>query len=801
MQEEDIEDQDTGGTKRAGGRPASSTAKATSQHKASGKSKMKRLVGKFVPKNTMGKKKPADSDMCVDDGDDKDDDVLDADFEYESDSDTEDEYDDVEFNADDMLQKAESWAEMSLSLGKLDSVTRVKEVHPYSKEYQFGKVADRSKGQTVVADKIRKELNKSLAKPLVAGNNVYIPRSTCERKGMVNLTHLQIKDLGRKRGVYFVDETGKIGRSVDLGGRYDNVVGIIMIFDYDYASSEAIEIMTKAIEKIANMQGVRLEEDIKNLDHKKIVEMEKEGLSIFPRLLFHLMTNDKASEVQGILNAMNLNNIETALATSFNDDYDIDIQQESALDEHLICGLGKWVNLAEEETVDVARQFFTCLKKNLKEDVYEYIMKNPQDIKSILSWARCLTSSEKKAALKGLEKLDACKVLIMKVILGVSGQLDSDEYYKDTIIKGPGEGKDMYNKEKYSTEDLEEGYRVLIQLIEELEKHGGIRAVDINELVLKHQNNKLNLIRWLEGRNWKPFFSYCDLVVLQYTGETADGKPRIIFANRPACWTLFSGQYRKSDGSPREMGVSDSKSQARRAKTGSVMQKIFQVLKMENASPDDIKPSSSIRGNLIFAFAFRMYLLENLHVFTKVATLLAKYLLVDHINPLDEDYHGLGASKLGPNKKAQKRARRDARYNKDYQVTSRILNRTTRLRSDEPEETEIDHIASDIVTELTFYSAGSKQKSEKRSDQKRLESWKSFKDKFVLDDNGLLGLIARVDTLLANMRVDEDKETNKSVMGKVTGMIGKKKNMATDAKAAAKAAFKAKMKMKGNNEE
>jgi len=603
---------------------------------------------------------------------------------YESgyDSDSDDEFDEIGHDSSDMNSLPE-WAAMQIALGQRPTVTQVEEKHKFSyDEYLFGKESDRPEEQIKVHNNIRERLKKSVSKPLFDKYEVYIPKSKFENEEKIDLTLLKLENIGRKRGVYFVFNDGKIGRSVNLGGRYDEIEGIIIkIFDYDYADPKVIETITEAINEIANMPGVKLEDDIKNLSYDKIAEMEEKGLPILPRLLFHLVANNEAGKIKCILNAINLNNIETALTQSFKDDYGIDVNEESALDEHLISNLMRFVRPSMDDAVDVAREFFGCLNT----DEFDCLLKEPHMVEAILSWARGMTTAEKEAAKEGITPLDACKVIMTKIILGVSGQPDSDKYWKDTVKKPAGEGANIFKKDDYTDEDLKFGFKVLMKFIETIEKDGGIRAVDINELVMKHHDKNTNLVEWLEGRGWQPFFSYLDLVVLRYTKETEDGEPRMIFVNRPMCWTLFSGQYKNQDNTPRKMEEGDARSQARRCKTGVVLQHIFQVLRKENASLDDIKPCSTVRENLLIAFAFRMYLLNNLHVFPMVATLLAKYLLLcEHLNVLEKHYHRQSASEHGTNLKAQRKSRRGpTEYDLDKQITSKLNNVLSTERSDD----------------------------------------------------------------------------------------------------------------------
>ena len=372
-------------------------------------------------------------------------DAYDSDSEDEYDEDSEDEYDeDAYFDINDMdnMNKPDYF-----DTHKRPSVLRISETAPYNHSYQFGTKNTRSTTQNSVLHRLRQKLKVDVSQTLIDENAVYIPKSRYENANMINLDPLRINKLSSpKRGVYFVTEDGKIGRSVDLQRRsddYNNIAGIIIIFDYDLAEENVTDQLEEAIINIANESGVKLEDgSINGLTIAKITELEENGLSIFPRILFHLVANDKAGDIQGILNALNLQNVESALGVTFKEDYDIQINEEAALDEHFICELMKWVGEAMNETDGMAYKFF----ERLTRDEWNDLVKNKHEVKAILSWARAKTDAEKRAAAKGLKKLDPAKVLIMKNILGVSGRDDSDDYWFDTIYDTPGEGSEMFNK-------------------------------------------------------------------------------------------------------------------------------------------------------------------------------------------------------------------------------------------------------------------------------------------------------------------------------------------------------------------
>ena len=670
-------------------------------------------------KETTGARPSKDRRTTQSDSDDDNNEVPDGEeSDYSSDEEDEEDFDPDD---NDMINTYDPF-----SMANREGVIHVEETAPFQPNLQFGTNETRSNSENTVLEEIKQRLRVDVSQPLIKDNQVYIPLSVYERENKFNLTRLQIKNIGKKRGVYFVYEDGKIGRSVDLGRRsreYGNIAGIIMVFDYDYAEKNSIDKVTNVITTIAKMSNVKLNGDnIGNLDYDNINEMERTGLSFFPRLLFHLIANDKADQINSILNGVNLNNVELALSVGFREDYGINVKESSTLGEHLICGLMGWVPDATAETTNMAKLFF----ESLFPEEYNMLVKNPHIIEAILSWPR-------GEPLSGPRSIDACKVMIMKIILGVSGRHDSDQYWKDTLQKPPGDGSELYNKGNYKPEDLDEALIVLETLIDAVEKAGGIRALDVNELIMSHI--KTDMIAWLEQRGWKPFFSALDMVVLRFPNGPDDGEPRMLFVNRPVCWTLFSGVYKQADGSTREMNDDDAKSQARRGKTTYLMQMIFQVIRSTN---EDLvlKPCTSIQGNILIAFLFRMYLLKNIHAFRMSATLLAKYILMmEHRNVLDEDCHGLLASKHGTNIKEQQESQRgEVAFTKDMQLQDKVLRLLSRIRPDSNDDFKTEIFDGIVDLFNVIISKGDTDERERRFDNQTLVLQSFRKD--YLNENG-----------------------------------------------------------------
>jgi hypothetical protein len=75
----------------------------------------------------------------------------------------------------------------------------------------------------------------------------------------------------------------------------DGLVGdpIIIIFEFDYAPKDALDIMDEVLSEIANIEGVRLNDtDLSSLSYEDVKTLQRSGISIFPRLLLHSMKND-----------------------------------------------------------------------------------------------------------------------------------------------------------------------------------------------------------------------------------------------------------------------------------------------------------------------------------------------------------------------------------------------------------------------------------------------------------------------------------------------------------------------------
>ena len=117
------------------------------------------------------------------------------------------------------------------------------------------------------------------------------------------------------------------------------------------------------------------------------------------------------------------------------------------------------------------------------------------------------------------------------------------------------------------------------------------------------------------------------------------------------------------------MNWNDVQSQARRAKTAQLLFNIFHRSR-ESSSPssnptslDDRVANTPFFGNILSAFCMRIFLIMNLHVYGKVASLVAKNLL-NKTNYFEGKYHGLGVSQYGRNLKEQ----RFNRYGSDEQT-------------------------------------------------------------------------------------------------------------------------------------
>ena len=91
-------------------------------------------------------------------------------------------------------------------------------------------------------------------------------------------------------------------------------------------------------------------------------------------------------------------------------------------------------------------------------------------------------------------------------------------------------------------------------------------------------------------------------------------------------------------------------------------------------------------------FVQNVFIEKYIHAFGRSATLLAKYILMmEHRNVLDEDCHGLLASKHGTNIKEQQESQRgEVAITHDFQMRDKVLRLLSRIRSDSSDDFTTD---------------------------------------------------------------------------------------------------------------
>jgi hypothetical protein len=113
----------------------------------------------------------------------------------------------------------------------------------------------------------------------------------------------------------------------------------------------------------------------------------------------------------------------------------------------------------------------------------------------------------------------------------------------------------------------------------------------------------------------------------------------------------------------------DVKSQATRAKTGHLIFLILSGLRGKQSVEERQNPS--VWGNLLSAFAMRLFIIWNVHNASKPAALVAKNMIDTERNLYQNNYHGMPASKY-ENKRNSKL--KGGELKKDFLVATRMLN-------------------------------------------------------------------------------------------------------------------------------
>ena len=388
----------------------------------------------------------------------------------------------------------------------------------------------------------------------------------------------------------------------------------------------------------------------------KAIELEETGLSIFTRLLLQSVAHPRddfingVAEIAGYRRWVDLQLLEDALQSDFSSRDTVTTDEVSSQHEHLHSNLMAYVSSTDDECSQHANRLWNKLNAAVPN-----LMNYEGSIKGTLSWPR-----------GGKQPMDACKVFLLKIILGVSEQDDSDTYWNDAIVETPSEvPSQIFNSDLYTEQHLKKGFEVILALVVSIEKNGGIHVLDTNDLVMK-STKKMTMVPWLKNRGWEEVYTCFDLVVMIHETEENE-QPRVIFVCRPWCWMLFSGDKSTDD---------QYKSQAKRTKTGHVLQAIIKMIKEGNTYDPSISVTThqSFWNNLLTSFAMRVYLLHNLHAFPIHANVFAKNLLCKR-NLIDPDNHSMSASKNGVNRRQQNAAAHGtASHNKDRHKSQHCQN-------------------------------------------------------------------------------------------------------------------------------
>lgn len=242
---------------------------------------------------------------------------------------------------------------------------------------------------------------------------------------------------------------------------------------------------------------------------------------------------------------------------------------------------------------------------------------------------------------------------------------------RDAITEPPGNTSDtMFDDDQYSKKQIRDGLTRLERRVDEIQTNGGVLLLDTQRVIME-KRLRTSMRKWLKERNWKSFFKCYDVEAFRYTPENEDGIPRIIFVHRPLCWAFYSGEDKKAY---EDWGYT---SQSRRAMSA---QFLLYVVRFIQPTEDDLPEytgelDDSIWGDFLVAFAMRIFLIENLHLHPKVATLVSKNMIHKYLNLFESVYHGLAISQYGFNRKQQRRNQRRPNAKRiDVDYLKRMIN-------------------------------------------------------------------------------------------------------------------------------
>ncbi len=518
---------------------------------------------------------------------------------------------------------------------------------------KFSDAKQHSTKKKEVVEQLRSKF-KNLGKELDEAHVVYTPLSDDERKNKWKIDDLHIQKSGRKMIVYYDYVNKRIGRTINGKNRFKDFLdqgnvnrddNVIVIMDLECASTKTLSMIDDTSRCISEMEGVKIEDDLANLNIYSAEEMNSNGLPIFDRLVLHSLHHEVGSgddalfngikKVQSVHRAMVLNNAEIGIQEATNVPYN----QNCAAMEHLGSGSSEYLKVVVTEAEFLAKTFMEALMQGEIEILKQQCCR----VRALLSWPRG----------KQDDQIDACKVLVTKLILGIlreeedtAGGADDGSRVKNAIKDPPGNcPKTMYDSSLYTDRDKENGLQIVLEEVSRLVKDGGVLLLDAQRIIMDWKNTSME--GWLKGRGFESFFNEYDLQAFRYKDpETDIKKVRIILVCRPLCWAFFSGESL----SGRKLTRKHIQSQGMRAKTAYLLQIIVGTIQNKL----EFLPIQSIWGNCITAFLMRMYLSQNLHVCEKAAVVAAKNMMHRKKNLFEDSLLKYKSSSRGLNRRAQR---------------------------------------------------------------------------------------------------------------------------------------------------
>jgi len=507
----------------------------------------------------------------------------------------------------------------------------------------------------------------SLAKPLDDLHEIFHPLSDEGGDSDTRVVIHQNKRLLENRiemTIYCRTDTGKIGytssgtkrsRSPDFAD-LDNSQ-LLVVFDVDFCSARAEELLKQSIEAVAKMKEAKLdlkESTVHDLTIDGARELEEDGFNIYTRLAIQSASAESSledesnfggmHEIQGIVKHFMGLNAESAIQGL----EEVNTADKGAMHEHLSAGYLPWVEQAENDAVGAANEFLSGLNQGARETVSK-MRESGDNIHAMLSWPR--GKSQARA-------MDAAKIIVVKNMLGAEPcDINSNTDLISNAIEDEPTDKDIYYA-NYNDEQLDVGFVRIKVFVAGYEDKGGVGLIDTNHLVMSKTQHR-SLLDYLEkGREWKVIFRRYDLTVLQH--EKSDGRDGLLFVVPPMCKAFYSGKYTGDGGNPRHASWDDYATEARRAQTARLVRLIFDGFKSEKFSDDgyEVKSDGKLFGNILFAFTMRMYVINNLQQHPYIGSLVAKNVLTTAKNVFDVAYHGLSKSRYGLTKKRQYGERR-----------------------------------------------------------------------------------------------------------------------------------------------